>query len=307
MNDTKETTGALAVPAEDIDRLLACADGVSALLYLHILRSGGFSLTGAARILRTSEESVMLAYDNLRRLGLVRAEKPLAPAEELPQYTAQDISQRASSDPEFEGVVFEAQQALGKLLSTNDLRILFGIYDHLGLPAEVIVLLINHCVETYQQRNGAGRMPTMRYIEKEAWFWAGNEIISLDAAEEHIRRDKQRAEAAQQVKELLQIRGRELTPSERKYIDSWLSLGYSPEALAIAYDRTVIGTGRLAWKYMDRIIQAWREKGLFTPEDIEKGDARAPHRPARQALPAQDAGREIENMRRLYESMEKGK
>lgn len=252
----------------------------------------------------------MLAYDNLRRLGLVKCEKGLEAAEELPQYTAQDISQRAKADPEFEGIVFEAQQALGKMLSTNDLRLLFGIYDHLGLPAEVVLLLINHCIESYRLKNGAGRMPTMRYVEKEAWFWAGNEITTLEAAEEHIRREKLRAEAAEQVKDILQIRGRELTPSERKYIDSWLSLGYSPEALAIAYDRTVIGTGRLAWKYMDRIVQAWREKGLFTPEEIAKGDARTPRRAVR-PLPdtsgAQSAGREIENMRRLYESMEKGK
>ena len=37
----------------------------------------------------------------------------------------------------------EAEKALGRVLSDNDLRVLFGIYDHMGLPADVILLLLN--------------------------------------------------------------------------------------------------------------------------------------------------------------------
>ena len=57
--------------AEAADKLLACADGRAALLYLHILRSGGFSLTAAARVLRCTETETALAADTLRRLGLL--------------------------------------------------------------------------------------------------------------------------------------------------------------------------------------------------------------------------------------------
>lgn len=297
---------ALNIPAADIDRLLACADGKSALLYLHIRRLGSFSLTRASRELRMTEQETVLAADNLRRLGLMpETDRPEEP-EEMPQYTAQDIVTRAKTDPGFEGVVEEAQHALGKLLSTNDMRLLFGIYDHLGLPAEVIFLLINHCIETYQAQNGPGRLPPMRYIEKEAWFWAKNEIISLDAAENHIRREKERSLLVVKTAETLQIRGRTLTPTERKYIDSWLELGFMPEALAIAYDRTVVATGKLAWRYMDKIVRSWAEKGLLTPQDIENGDRRKmPQRTQTQAAQT-DERSEIENMRKLYESMKKG-
>lgn len=296
---------ALEIPLGDIDRLLACADGRIALLYLHIKRLGSFSLTRAARELRLTEAETALAADNLRRLGLLPGPEELEKPEEMPQYTSQDIVTRAETDPGFEGVIEEAQRALGKILSTNDLRILFGIYDHLGLPAEVIFLLINHCIETYQAQNGPGRLPTMRYIEKEAWFWAKNEIISLDAAENHIRREKERAGLVTQTAEMLQIKGRALTPTERKYIDSWLELGFKPDALAVAYDRTVVGTGKLVWKYMDKIVQSWAEKGLFTPEEIDSGDRRAPRRTAPAQAPGGDRS-EIENMRKLYESMKKG-
>lgn len=291
----------LTLKAGDADKILACADGCCALLYLHILRTGSFSLTAARRDLKRTESEIALAADTLRRLGLL--EKPEAPLkkEELPEYTAGDVVSRVKSDAAFEGVVREAERALGKVLSSSDLKILFGIYDHLGLPAEVIYVLINHTIEAYRSANGEGRMPTMRAIEKEAWFWSNMEILTLDAAEEHIRREKEKKELVFQVKELLQIRGRALTAGEKKYIGSWLDMGFSPDALAIAYDRTVLGTGKLAWKYMDKIVRSWSEKKLFTPREIQEGDARHTPRKAPVLTPQEEDERDLEYMRRMFE------
>ncbi len=281
MND-----GKTILSAEEADKLLASADGLAALLCLHIRRSGGFSLREAARDLRRSEEDVALAANTLRRLGLLfEAEAPLQ-RRELPELTTRDIRDVAAKDHAFRGLVVEAEKTLGRVLSDNDLRILFGIYDHLGLPADVIMLLLHHCIEEYQERSGPGRMPTMRYIEKEGWHWAEQEILNLDAAEEHLLRQRERREVAEQLKSVLEIRGRSFTPSERKYVEAWLAMGFGPEALAIAYDRTVLRTGRLTWKYMDTILQSWSEKQLFTPEAIEakdpaqRGKARADARAA---------------------------
>ena len=288
--------------AAEADRLLACADGVAALLYLHILRSGRFSLTAAAKVLRRSEAETALAADTLRRLGLLPGpEQPLVP-QELPEITAEDIVARAETDSAFQGLVCEAEKALGRVLSSHDLQVLFGIYDHLGLPADVIMLLLHHCIEEYQERSGPGRMPTMRYIEKEGWHWAEQEILNLDAAEEHLQRHKQRREAAEQVREALQIRGRALTPTERKYVEDWLSMGFGAEAIAIAYDRTVSRTGKLAWKYMDSIVRSWNEKHLFTPEEIEAKDS--PQRgKASAASGAQNSKKQIDDLRKFYENM----
>ncbi len=258
--------------ADEADKLLASADGRAALLYLHILRSGGFSLTAASRVLRCSETEVALAADTLRRLGLLdKPAAPLRPAE-LPPVKTEDIVARAATDSAFQGIVCEAEKTLGRVLGRNDLEVLFGLYDHLGLPADVVMLLLHHCVEEYQARSGLGRMPTMRYIEKEGWHWAEQEILNLDAAEEHLRLHKQRREAAEQVKEALQIHGRDLAATERKYVESWLAMGFGEAAIAIAYDRTVSRTGKLAWSYMDKIIRSWNDKQLFTPEAIEAGD-----------------------------------
>ena len=295
--------------AAEADRLLGAADGTAALLYLYIRRSGGFTPAGAARELNRTETEIVLAAKKLRQLGLLEPLQTPAENRETPEYTAEDIVRRAGTDKDFAAVVSEAERTLGRVLSSNDLRLLFGLYDHLGLPAEIIVLLLHHCVETYQERSGAGRMPTMRYVEKEGWYWADQEILTLEAAEEHILREKKKQETAEQVKRVLQIRGRELTATERRYVESWIALGYGPETLAIAYDRTVLSTGKLVWKYMDRIVQSWNEKRLYTPEEIETGDARtasAARKPAAVPESAGSDGDRLERLRRIAEHLNGG-
>lgn len=289
----------------DADKLLACADGTAALLWLHVKRMGALSLSAAARDLKCSEDEVRRACDTLRRLGLLPPEAAPLPSHELPEYTAADVAQRARTDGAFEGLVQETQRVLGRVLSSSDLKTLFGIYDHLGLPADVTMLLLHHCIEEYQRRTGAGRLPTMRSIEKEAWYWAEREIITLDAAEEHIARERERQDAVGKAAEALQLRVSELLSEQRNYIESWLAMGFGPEAIAIAYERTVMNTGKRAWKYMNKILCSWDERKLYTPEEIEAGDPRTPaKKPA--AAPKHSDSDKIEQMQKMYEHL-KGK
>lgn len=291
----------IIIRADAAEALVEKGDGLAALLYLQLRARGEFSLSEAAKALRRSEKEISAAAAALREMGLLKAEKPLT-GEEMPEYSAADIVSRAGRDSVFEGLVDAVQHSLGRLLSTPDLRSLFGIYDHLGMPAEVIYLLVAHCIETYRDSHGEGRMPTMRYIEKEAWYWAGEEIMSLDAAEEHIRGEKERKSLLFRTAEMLQIKGRQLSQSEQRYIESWLAMGFEPEALAVAYDRTVLGTGKLAWRYMDKIVSSWHEKGLHTEAEVISGDPRG-KKPEKSA---ESDDKEIEHMRRMYAHM-KGK
>ena len=305
---TKEKN--IELPMEEVNKLLGHGDGNAALLYLHVRRAGTFSLGRAARELKCTEAELLAAAGTLRALGLLDAPEPaeITPSE-APQYTAEDVAARARTDSAFEAVVAEAETALGRVLSTNDLKLLFGIYDYWGLQADVIMLLLHHCVEKYQARSGPGRKPTMRYVEKEAQYWARTEINTLDAAEEYLRKEKEKRALTGQIKEALQIRGRELTGSELKYIEEWIGLGFGPEAVAVAYDRTVLSTGKLAWKYMDRILHSWAEQRLFTPVDIESRDPRRASAAAKpgQTEPARGDSEMLETMRRMYARMKGNK
>jgi DnaD/phage-associated family protein len=178
------------------------------------------------------------------------------------------------NSPEFELLIKEVQRALGKLLSSDDVIKLYGIYDYLGLPFEVILQLVTHCKEECTRRNGPGRIPTMKYIEKAAFTWEREGIFSLEAAEAYLKKLSERRNIYGEFAVAMGIRNRQLSATEQKYVDSWANLGFKPEAAAIAYDRTVMQTGKLSWSYMDKIMKSWHQKNLHTTQEIEAGDGR---------------------------------
>lgn len=273
-----KSSPALTVPADAADKLLELGDGECALLYLYILRSRGELLPAqAARDLDRSEDVIRAAAERLQRQGLLAdaGTRFLPGPEELPQYETADIVRRSREDGAFKALVEETQSILGHGLSGADLNTLFGIYDRLGLGYEVTLLLIHHCVDKLRRRCGEGRLPTMHSIEREAYVWANKELVTPEQAEEYLRSLERLAEEGEKLRRALQIIGREPTRTEREYMDKWLAMGYGVDALTLAYDRTVTSTGKLAWAYMNKIVLSWYEKGLFTVEEIQKGDQRA--------------------------------
>lgn len=288
------------------DRLIAAHEGDLALLYLFMLRSGSRDLEKAAGVLCRTLSEMEAAYEKLKRMGLVdsgrncslderHAQPKLPPPDELPEYTAEDVVRRSKEDPAFSAILAEAQRVLGHVLSTPDMKKLFSIYDYLALPPEVIMVLLNHCVSVSR-----GRLPSMRFIEKEAYAWVNREILTLEQAEEYISYSKQRRENSARVAEALNIRGRTLSPTEAKYINSWLDMGFDTDAIALAYDRTVTNTGALKWSYMNKILQSWQEKGLFSVREIEEKDSR--RRPA-QPQPQPDKPMDMDRLKAMLDKI----
>ena len=55
----------------------------------------------------------------------------------------------------------EVEKKLGKRLTTPDVGVLLGLNDYLGLPADVIFLLVNHCVERITRTTGQHHLFTV--------------------------------------------------------------------------------------------------------------------------------------------------
>ncbi len=297
-----------ALPAADADKLISAGDGDSALLYIYLLRRGEAPDAELSAALGMDGKRLAAAAARLRGMGLLSAgEGRVPPAQELPEYTSEEVVRRSGEDPAFRGVLAEAERLLGHTLSGADTRTLFGIYDYLGLPVDVIMELMHHCADEARLKYGPGRVPRMRDIEKEAYIWANREIMTFEQAEEYIRSRARLRDEMEGVKRALGISGRPLAPSERKYVESWLELGFGAEALALAYDRTVTNTGQLKWSYMNKIVLSWHDKGLHSREEIERGDA--PRRSAakpRTERPASSGAGDLERMKKIYDKVRGG-
>ncbi len=281
---------AVSIPAEEIDILLRERDGRCALVYLALQRTGGQPLRPGALGLSAAE--LRETMEKLVRLGLVRdgtkkEKKLLSAPDELPQYTSEELVRRVHEDVSFQSVCSHTEQFFGRKLTSAELRSLLGMQDYYGLPPAVLMELVSYMFAACRAEKGPGRCPTMRMLEKEAYIWAENELLTPELAEAYIERRQERQRQSVRLLEALGVFGRAPSPSEKKYLSGWLDMGFGPEAVAEAYDRTVISAGGLKWPYLNKILVSWDQQGLHALDEILAGDPRGGKR---KAPAAQNAG-----------------
>ena len=281
---TSSGNESVTLPVTVVRMLEQKGDGDAALLYLALLRHQGLVAPRAlAGELRWDRERIEHAETVLRELRLIAEQADNAapaPAEERPEYTMEDVAAKLEAGGEFRALSTQVEQRLGKRLTTPDLGILLGLYDYLGLPADVIYLLVCHCAERTEERLGPGRRPGMRQIEKEGYAWARQGIDNQAAAVEHLKRYTARRALLPRYMRVLQLPERRPSPSEEKYMTAWQEMGFQPEAVAIAYDKTLLNCGEMKWPYCNGILKKWHEAGLHTVDEIEARDRKqAPRRP----------------------------
>jgi DnaD/phage-associated family protein len=135
----------------------------------------------------------------------------------------------------------------------------------------VISVLVTYCRDRARMK-GKFRNPSLRTIEKEAYHWAEEGIDTMEEAAAYIHRWNQRHSRLARLLELLQIRGRSLTPAEERYADNWLEMGFEDEVIRMAYEKTCVNTGGLSWPYMNKILTSWKNAGLLTAQQVKNGD-----------------------------------
>ena len=262
----------------DVQKLLAAASPDAALLYIY-LKSGN-PMEGAENALHLSRERIRCAGATLRQLGLHQEEKPThIIAGERPAYSERDVLEASDTDNSFRSLCGEVQRLLGRALNTEELKILLGFVRYLGLPGDVVSVLITYCKDRARQR-GNLRSPSLRAIEKEAYHWAEQGIDSMEEAAAYIQNRNLRSSRLYRLQNLLQIRGRSLTAAEERYADEWLGMGFEDAVITMAYERTCLNTGGLNWAYMNKILQRWHEAGLHTAEQVRNGDRKPGAAPA---------------------------
>ena len=271
----------VALDRDAVHKLLSAASADAALLYIFL--KAGNPPQGAESALNMNPSRVDCAMATLRQLGLWSDERvSRIPAGERPCYTERDVLNAADSDASFRALCGEVQRLLGRNLNTEELKILLSFVNYLGLPGDVISVLICYCKDRARQK-GSLRNPSLRTIEKEAYAWAERGIDTMEEAAAFIQTQNVRNSRLGKLMKLLQIRGRNLTAAEERYASDWLEMGFEDEVISMAYERTCLNTGGLSWAYMNKILQRWNEAGLHTAEAVRSGD----RKPAAQSQPGQ--------------------
>ena len=289
---------ALELPYLFIDHYLTGCAPVYPLIYIYSLRRllGGdpVSMQEISEHFQLTDTDVMNAWRHWERTGLVQIEgsgtdisitflpvcepEPVPknnepdlkllqltlpePPESRPQYTVQELSVYRTQSKEIERLFATAEKALGKLLTYNDMNVIFGFYDWLRLPLEVIEYLLNYCAQHNHR--------SLRYMEKCAIDWAERDIDDLDKAITYVHSfDKNYRSILKRMGKLANFP----TPAQRKQMDKWLHEMHMPlDVILEACDKTTLTAEKPSLSYVDKILTKWHKAGITTLTGVKQAD-----------------------------------
>ncbi|GMQ62423.1 DnaD domain protein [Vallitalea maricola] len=178
-----------------------------------------------------------------------------------PQYKIDEITSFMSRQ-NYKQLIYITQKYLGKMLTQQDINTLIGFNDWLGLPFEVIELLIEYCVSN-NHRN-------MSYIEKVAINWADEGINTIAKAENRIETFNN---SYFKIMKSLGIGDRNPTPKQITYMKKWLNdYDLSIEIIIEACNRTMETIHQPQFSYIDAIINNWHKNNVKTLKNVNELD-----------------------------------
>ena len=250
-----------------IETELPMAPPLYVSVYLMTLATGG-TAAEVAKKLNATETEVLYAWGYWKGKGYLKetAEektqpKPVLLTSERPEYSPAELAVYLQKSESTQKLFQTAQKKLGKMLSHNDMSMLFSFHDWLGMPIDVIELLLSYC--------SANGHTGMRYIEKVALGWAEEGINTVEQAVEYIELRQTG------FRTILKAFGqnRMPVPTEEAYMKKWLQEYQLPmDVVKMACERTVLQTGKASFAYADKILASWKDVGVKTVADVEAQD-----------------------------------
>ena len=171
--------------------------------------------------------------------------------------TPKEIADRLASSPEVKYLYAAAETIFASPLNHTQQRSLILMLDYYGLPADVILMLIQYCSSI--GKTGMG------YIETIARSWSEDGITDHTAAENAVMLMERSHTYSARLKSALEI-SRKLTSREQQYINSWAKSGISVELIVYAYEKSAEAINKLSFSYMDKMLMSWLADGITTPE-----------------------------------------
>ncbi|MBQ7830066.1 MAG: DnaD domain protein [Clostridia bacterium] len=190
------------------------------------------------------------------------ATKKLRRADELPQYTSDQLSDILEQRKETATLIDECQNIMGKVFNVKEINVLMGLVDYLELDCEYIMMLLSYCVSLGKK--------TLHYAEKLAFALYDAGITTGEQLSAELRRRELASDAEGRIRTLFGIGERAFTTKEKKFISSWINdMNYSIEIIEKAYEVTADATGKGSFPYANTILERWNAAGLRTLDQIE--------------------------------------
>lgn len=159
-------------------------------------------------------------------------------------------------------ILFIAESYLGTTLSRTVTEELLYIYEELHFSVDLFDYLIEYCVSKGSK--------DIHYIKKVAFSWFESGIDTVTKAKQETTTYHRNYFT---ILKAFGISNRNPIPAEIRTIDHWIrDYGFTMDILTEACARTVASTGKANFRYADKILSGWKEKGVRHLTDIEALD-----------------------------------
>lgn len=252
-NDPEEIGASLGLSRADV------CDAMQYWIEAGLIREKDGELTPAGTV---QKEETAVSPQEQKQQAVPQAE-PIA-AEKLPrkpirprQLDSAEVAARINSDEEIRFMMDTVQSIFGRPISTPEMGTLLNLHDWDGLPADVVVMLVQYAVSTGKNN--------MAYIEKMAISWASEGIDTHEKAERKICELDDRRKAWNRICKLFGIEKRPASAAESEAVSRWINLWqFDDDLIREAYDRCVDSTGKVRFSYINKILERWNTQGVRT-------------------------------------------
>lgn len=273
-----------AVPSQVVDNNLKLASASQLKTLLWVFRHASEPIDPAviSKEINYAESDVCDALTVLCEWGVINSDSnsitrmpaPEAPAinietkKELPEMPSfrpsRDlINARCAENPEIRHMFADIESLLGRTLGDDSKSIFLMMLDQYGLPVEVIYTLISYCVSVGKSN--------LNYISKVAKTWGENEIDTIEKADEQIKILNSCISVWKEFAKMAGIQNPRPTSSQSAYLKTWtVEMKFSTEMIFLAYEEMMDHSGKMSFAYMNKVLSNWHQKGLKTPDEVEK-------------------------------------
>ena len=255
--------GALALPVKAAEYIkLASPKAVKVLFYFAVNRSLPEDPKEIDRSFTADDVEEAVSFWKRAEVMEDEAVRTAAKVTAPPKFKTilpSEIAEIMESSPEIRTLFGAAEGIFARPLRHDEQRTLIWIHDHLGLPADVIAMLLSYSYS-------AGRA-TMAYIERVAIDWSSRGISTLEAADEELISIARADDYARHISSLIHVRN--FTPPQIEILSRWDKWGVSDELIMKAHDISVEKKGSPQISFMDGIVKNWRKDGISTPEEAD--------------------------------------
>lgn len=270
-----------SVPCFIADNYLKLADGPAIKLIIYLLsdESGCFEADNVCKKLGISKSALDDSILFWKEQGIilddtaeVKEAAPTQPAEKRVQvpldtkafhrgYSAKEIADIINTDAALKELFTEAEKTLGRVLKHSEHEMLISLKEYYGFTPQSIILLLEYCMSMDKT--------VPRYIETVAKDFFDKGITDFLDIDEEInrRRESESFEGAVIRDFCLKTK---LTAKQSQFISAWRELGFDIDMISAARERCVDATNELSFNYINKILETWASKNIFTPAAISE-------------------------------------